>query len=299
MYTLLGAPLLGFDLARRPGGAGVAALLDTALAVGPEELTALGDAFDAGTVGWQARASVATPATTRLADAMAQTAQLVAEGRVSEALHRLESASMAGLPEILTLVRDQVFDWTWSDEDGVRRQPETAVRGVAVLCDAVVAAYHAGRLSPGLTAQLEEPLHRALPRPPRLDLGPHHRVLADALLRVARATPDQVTALGRAADTSRERGAWAPSMHSATWAVHLSGRTREAACAQLRAVRALAEAGVTAAEAAAGTWNLVSAACQALVVGDLLDAVTWSRLVAPLAEAVGRFDEPHPVVGDD
>ncbi|MGZ4495391.1 MAG: hypothetical protein ACXVWU_11875 [Nocardioides sp.] len=291
MYTLLGAPLLGFDLCRRPGGAGVAALLESALAVTPDVLSRLSDAFDAGTVGWQARASVATPEAGRLAEAMGRTAQLVAEGRVGEALRLLETASMAGLPEILALLRDEVFDWTWTTVDGRRTQSESAVRGVAVLGDAVVAAYHAGRLSPALTDQLRSPYRRALARPPRLRLGPYHAALADALDRVAAASAEQVAALGASADRSRERAAWAPAMHSATWAVHLSGRTREAAGAQLRAVRALADAGVTAGEAAAGTWNLVSAACQALVVSDLLDSVTWSRLVAPLVEVVGRFDE--------
>lgn len=79
-------------------------------------------------------------------------------------------------------------------------------------------------------------------------------------------------------------------MHSATWAVHMTGRVREAAAAQLEAVRALATAGVTAAEAAAGTWNLVSGACQALVVSDLLETPAWRRLVDPAAEVLGRIE---------
>ena len=43
MYTLVGAPLLGFDLARRAGGADVADLLQAALACGTDRLVELGE----------------------------------------------------------------------------------------------------------------------------------------------------------------------------------------------------------------------------------------------------------------
>ena len=80
-------------------------------------------------------------------------------------------------------------------------------------------------------------------------------------------------------------------MHAVTWAVHLSGRVREAAAAQLRAVQALHVARIDATEAASGLWNLVSGALQATVVTDLLDGTTERHLRGPLAAALS-IDTP-------
>lgn len=287
MYTLLGAPLLGFDLARRAGGADVADIVRTALALDHDRLAEVGAGYDERTVGWleRARGSVPDERGGRLASALRDTARLVDDGRVQEALRRLETASVAGLPELLALVRDEVFAWTRVADDGTR--PEALRRGVAVTCDAVVAAWHAATLSPSFAAQLADPYRRVAARLPHPSLGPRSRVVVEALGRVAVAGRREREDLAAAAERARQRGAWGPAMHSATWAVHLSGRDRAAAAAQMDAVRALASAGVSAGEAAAGTWNLVSGACQALVVGDLVDTPTFRRLVDPLTEALG------------
>lgn len=289
MYTLLGAPLLGFDLARRAGGADVADIVRTALALDHDRLTEVGAGYDERTVGWldRARGSVPDERGGRLASALRDTARLVEDGRVQEALRRLETASVAGLPELLAVVRDEVFDWTWVEGDGARTRPEALRRGVAVTCDAVVAAWHAATLSPSFAAQLADPYRRVAARLPYPSLGPRSRVVVETLGRVAVAGRREREDLAAAAERARQRGAWGPAMHSATWAVHLSGRDRAAAAAQMDAVRALASAGVDAGEAAAGTWNLVSGACQALVVGDLVDTPTFHRLVDPLTEALG------------
>ena len=47
-------------------------------------------------------------------------------------------------------------------------------------------------------------------------------------------------------------------------------------------------AGLTVRDAAAGAWNLVSGATQALVVEDLLDDATRRRLVGPVTDLLGR-----------
>ena len=290
MYTLLGAPLLGFDLARRPGGGDVADLVRTALALDRDRLADVGAGYDERTVGWLERAPGRRPPDEgggRLASALRDTARLVGEGRVHEALQRLETAAVAGLPELLTMVRDEVFDWTWEEAGGSRTQPEDLRRGVAVACDAVVAAWHTASLSPSFAAQLAAPYQRVASRLPHPSLGPRSREVLEVLGRVAVAGRTQRDDLAAAAERARDRGAWGQAMHSATWAVHLSGRDRAAAAAQMDAVRALASAGVGAGEAAAGTWNLVSGACQALVVGDLVDTPTFHRLVDPLTEALG------------
>jgi hypothetical protein len=293
MYTLLGAPLLGFDLARRPGGADVADLVRTALALDADRLSELGAAAGDDGIGWVERARGSAPGAGggQLASALRDTARLVGEGRVEEALRRLETAAVAGLPELVGVVRDEVFDWTWSDESGTRSQPEELRRGVVVACDAIVAAWHAATLSPAFAAQLAAPYLRVAPRLPTPSLGPCQDAVLGLLAGVAAADDALLRDLADAADRARELGAWGPSMHSATWAVQLAGRDRAAAAAQMQAVRALTMAGVDAAQAAAGTWNLVSGACQALVVGDLLDTLTLHRLADPVTEVLGPL---HP-----
>lgn len=289
MYTLLGAPLLGFDLARRPGGADVADLVRTALALDGSWLAQLGAAAGDDGVGWveRARGSLPEAGGGQLAAALRDTARLVGAGRVEEALRRLETAAVAGLPELVAVVRDEVFDWTWREESGVRAQAEELRRGVIVVCDALVAAWHAATVSPAFAAQLAAPYLRVASRLPAPPLGPCADVVLDLLARLAAADEARLHALAIAADRARELGAWGPAMHSATWAVHLAGRDRPAAAAQMQAVRALATAGVDAAQAAAGTWNLVSGACQALVAGDLLDTLTLHRLADPVTEVLG------------
>lgn len=291
MYTLVGAPLLGFDLARRAGGAGVADLLQGALACEPDRLVELGEAYDDRPAGLSDQLGAGSPDEgERLASALRDTARLVAEGRVEEALRLLGTAPVAGLPELLVVVRDEFFDWTWDEATGVRGQSEQLRRGVAVTCDAIVAAWHGSALSPAFAHQLGAAYRRCPGPEPRLTLGPQHEQLTDLLHRISGCTRDQVDDLGVAAERARRQGSWGESMHSATWAVQLTGRVREAAAAQLAAVRALATAGVTAAEAAAGTWNLVSGACQALVVSDLLETPAWHRLVEPAAEVLGGIE---------
>jgi hypothetical protein len=291
MYTLVGAPLLGFDLARRDGGADVADLLRDALACGKDRLVELGEGYDERPVGWPDRVAGGSPTEGgRLAAALGDTARLVGEGRVEEALRLLATAPVAGLPELLGVVRDEVFDWTWDETSGVRRQPEPLRRGVAVTCDALVAAWHGPALSPAFSAQLAAAYARCSGPAPRLPLGPQDQLLTDVLRRISGCTRLQVEDLGVSAERARRNGAWGEAMHSATWAVHMTGRVREAAAAQLQAVRALATAGVTAAEAAAGTWNLVSGTCQALVVSDLLETPACRRLVEPAAEVLGRIE---------
>jgi hypothetical protein len=71
-------------------------------------------------------------------------------------------------------------------------------------------------------------------------------------------------------------------MHEASWAAHVSGRTRALAAAQLQAVTAFVEAGFTARDGAAGVWNAVAGCVQALAMADLLDAGSTGVLLGPL-----------------
>ena len=85
---------------------------------------------------------------------------------------------------------------------------------------------------------------------------------------IAAAAPDPVV-----------RGRWAESVHAASWAVHLAGRVRPAATAQLLLVEAVHAAGAPPQALAQGAWRVLSGAVQAAVVGDVLDELTADWLV--------------------
>ena len=281
MYTLLGASVLGLDLVRRPGGGAVASLIVEAMALTPEDLPLLAKARPLGLLSGADRVEVSGALErSPMVTAMGEMSRLVASGRVTEALHLLETAPMAGLPELLTFVRTDVLDRGAADEPGAA----VADVAVEVVCDAVVAAFHAPELRGGLTEQLVEPWAAAQQRLPRrsLSLGPCEDQVLALLDGLSTLDADGWSRLQEAGREARGLGGWAPAMHSATWAVQLSGRVREAAAAQLRAVRVLVDAGLTASEAARGVWNLVSGALQATVAADLVDDDTCERLVRPL-----------------
>jgi hypothetical protein len=289
MYTLLSASVIGFDLVRRPAGGPVASLLVDAMALTPEDLPVLAKARSLGALTPTDRSEVADAVTSAaqrspMVLAMGQMSRLVASGRVSEALQLVESAPMAGLDELLRCLCTDVFDWTWTGQGEERVQSQLAATAVEVVCDALVAAYHAPQLRSVLGERLVEPWAAAQHLLPRrsMSLGPCEAQLVPLLEGLARLDADgweRLTATGREA---RSQGGWASAMHSATLAVHLSGRVREAAAAQLRGVRVLTDGGVSAGAAAAGVWNLVSGALQATVALDLLDDDTALRLRGPL-----------------
>jgi hypothetical protein len=289
MYTLLGASVLGFDLVRRVGGGAVASLLVESLAVAPEDLPVLASARPLGLLTARDRDEVER-ATERspLSTALGRMSRLVEEGRVKEALQLIERAPMAGLADLLDCVRNEVFDWTWQGTGAGRTRSDEAATAVAVVCDAVAAAYHPTTLRDGLARQLIEPWATAQAALPRrhLHLGPANDELDVLLARLARLDRQGHIRLLEAAGEARSRGGWARAMHSASWAVHMADRVRPSAAAQLRAVRVLSDADVSVTDAAAGTWNVVSGAVQATVVKDLLDDESAALLLDPVTQAL-------------
>jgi hypothetical protein len=289
MYTLLGASVLGFDLVRRVGGGAVASLLVEAMAVAPDDLSVLASARPLGllTAGDREEVERATERSP-LSAALGRMSGLVEAGRVKEALRLIERAPMAGLADLLDCVRNEVFDWTWHGTGVERTQPEEAATAVAVVCDAVAAAYHPTSLRDGLAQQLIEPWATAQAALPRrhLDLGPAGAEVDLLLAGLARLDRAGHQRLLEAAGEARGRGGWAQAMHSASWAVHLADRVRPSAAAQLRAVRVLSDADVPVADAAAGTWNVVSGAVQATVVRDLLDDENAALLLDPVTRVL-------------
>ena len=72
-------------------------------------------------------------------------------------------------------------------------------------------------------------------------------------------------------------------MHEASWAAHVSGRTRALAAVQLHAVQAFLDGGFDVHDGAAGVWNAVAGCVQGIAMSDLLD----DRSLARAARALG------------
>jgi hypothetical protein len=294
VYSLVGASLLGFDLARRPGGAGTARVLGWALGVRPDDVPVLDRLHDetvARDAAWM-RLSAAVGGGADLLTVLATTPWATTDP--AEALRLLSGAPVGSLDGLLRLVRDDVFDWLTVDpvtEPAVAAAAavRTGQGTVALVSDAVVAGYAAGHLAPTDRRTLISPwlaaVRRIGERP--VDLGPADATIHGLLARVARATPRDRARLGLACDALRSGPQpWAAAMHRATWVAHLTDRVRAGAAGQLAAVAALHAAGVTATECAAGAWNAVSAGVAALTVADLLGDEELRTLLDPVAGAL-------------
>lgn len=307
MYSLINAPVLGFDLTRLDGGPATAEVLLRALAVGAAELPALAAGLRPGS-----RRSQAWREVRQAAARQHRVRDLLGLADPADAVATLERAPIGSVEALLHCVRHDVFGWTWRfpDPDGPGRQDQVAGRACAVVCDAVVAQYlrdllpvparreltvpwlRAGRTpavppdtgSPDTESQHAESQHAES----HADLGPQQPALLRLLDRVRTMTAPQRHRLADAATRGTARSQdWAACVHSASWAVHLSGRIRTAASAQLLLVGAVDEAGVSIADRAGGVWNLLSGAAQALVVRDVLDSETAAQLLTPYVGALG------------
>ena len=302
MYSLVSAPVLGFDLARRRGGQHVAAVVRAALELGPGDLpvVAAGRHGDPpGATGhddaWLAVArfegqrrevvsllgDVHDAAGTGIASAMAIT------------LHELEIAPLGSLASLLQCVRTDVFDWTWRRAGDVSLQSPTAERAVSVVCDAVAAAYWYGFLDPVDRQRLAAPWARAqrllaaVREPAEVVLPAGVERLVERLSRLDARDVAQLRAASTAlTDQARGTSAWAQSVHEASWAVHLTGRVRAAATVQMLGVEALAQSGVSATDAATGVWNTVSGALTAELVSDVLADELVQELRDPLTRSL-------------
>ena len=77
-------------------------------------------------------------------------------------------------------------------------------------------------------------------------------------------------------------------MHEASWAAHVSGRTRSLAAAQLHAVQAFLDGGFDLHDGAAGVWNALAGCVQGTAMADLLDEGSLAVLQAPWVRVSGR-----------
>ncbi|MGY1606133.1 hypothetical protein [Geodermatophilus sp. SYSU D00700] len=294
-YTLVSAATLGFDLVRLPGGRAAADVLLTGLTAGPAELSALAAASRTRGADREQRAVLAVRArrARELAAAVPQLRSVTpGEGeRTAVLVAQLERGTIGTAAAVERVLREDVL----GSEHAAVLQADDDVREQAaeVLADAVVGEWAAGVLPPLVRRELVQPFATAVPDAPTrgagADLGPATPELASLL-----ATVSGLDARGRdrwrtAVDEGRaEQRPWATAMHEASWAAHVSGRTRTLATAQLLAVRAFAAGGFDARDGASGSWNALAGVVQGLAMGDLLDGGALGVLLAPWRRVTGR-----------
>ncbi|WP_250028116.1 hypothetical protein [Paractinoplanes maris] len=285
MYSLVSAPVLGFDLTRLTGGSATAEVLLRGLRLQAADLPVLaGRLPDEGVRG---------PLWVEVESAARRMPSLKAMNKDDPAgsLALVERAPIGTVDSLLTCLRYDVMAWTWTGTGRDAQQSEVAAAATALLCDAAVASYLREVLDAdtrrGLGAGWVAAM-RKLPTGAPIDLGPHHYTVSALFDRLrSLRTTDLNRLVSAAEDSRRNAGGWSPAVHSASWAAYLSDRVRTAAAAQMLLVQAVDTAAIPLADRAGGVWNMLSGAVQALVVRDLLDTSTAHRLLAPVVAALG------------
>ena len=285
MYSLVSAPVLGFDLTRLGGGSATAEVMLRALRLQLGDLPVLAERLpDEGVRGplWVEVESAAR---------RMPTLKGMKEDDPAGALALVERAPIGSVDALLTCLRYDVMAWTWHGTGRDAQQSEEAAAATALLCDAAVASYLREVLDESTRRMLGAgwvSALRKLPAGAPIDLGPHHYAVSSLLDRLRSVRPRDLTRLvASAEDARRNAGGWSPAVHSASWAAYLSDRVRTAAAAQMLLVQAVDTAAIPLADRAGGVWNMLSGAVQALVVRDLLDTATAHRLLAPVVAALG------------
>lgn len=295
-YTLVSAATLGFDLVRLPAGRAVAGVLLSALQADDAELARMGAAHPARGLERDQRLVLAVRS--RRAREMAVAVPHVrsaaagaraAADRAAVLVEQLEQGTIGDAPTLERLVREDVLG---SEHPAAGLlDPALLAEAADVLADAAIGYWAAGVLPPlvrrELTASYDGVAERSpVAGPETLDLGAAGVELA-AFLDGLRELDDAGRARWRAAvDEGRaERRPWATAMHEASWAAHVSGRTRVLATAQLYAVRAFLDGGFDRHDGAAGAWNAVAGCVQGIAMGDLLDEGALTVLRAPLTRS--------------
>lgn len=285
MYSLVSAPVLGFDLTRLSGGSATAEVFLRGLRLNTEDLPVLaGRLPDEGVRG---------PLWVEVESAARRMPSLKTMSKDDPAgnLALVERAPIGSVDALLTCLRYDVMAWTWQGTGRDATQTETAASATALLCDAAVASYLRDELDTDARRMLGAgwvAAMRKLPVGAPIDLGPHHYAVSSLLDRLRSLHAKDLTRLAASAEDARQNaGGWSPAVHSASWAAYLSDRVRTAAAAQMLLVQAVDTAAIPLADRAGGVWNMLSGAVQALVVRDLLDTSTAHRLLAPVVAALG------------
>lgn len=286
-YSLVSAATLGFDLVRLQGGRAVAEVLLTGLLADAADLARVADMHPARRMQADQRGVLAVRS--RRARELAAGVPSVRSAsagadRAAVLVAQLEQGTIGDAPTLERLLREDVLG---------REHPDVAVlptRGqeeaADVLADAAVGYWAAGVLPPLVRRELTAPFDRFADTGAvtgrAVDLGPATAEVEAFLSGLA-----GLDAAGRAAwrvavDEGRaEHRPWATAMHEASWAAHVSGRTRVLAAAQLLAVQAFLDGGFSVSDGASGCWNAVAGCVQGTVMADLLDEGSLRALLAP------------------
>jgi hypothetical protein len=291
-YTLVSAATLGFDLVRLPAGRSVADVLLTGLGAGAGGLGALASANPGRGLSREERGVRAVRS--RRAREMAATvphlrgatAGIDGADRAAVLVAQLELGTIGDAPTLERLLRDDVLGREHLAQGFL--SAEEWVEASDVLADAALGYWAAGVLPPLVRRELTGAFDRVMDAasvslpPIGDDLGPVAGELGD-LLGAIRALGDGDRAVWRTAvDEGRaDHRPWAAAMHEASWAAHVSGRTRALATVQLHAVQAFLDGGFDVHDGAAGVWNAVAGCVQGIAMADLLDERSLSVLRAP------------------
>ena len=205
--------------------------------------------------------------------------------RAAVLVAQLEQGTIGDTPTLERLLRDDVLG---AEHPAVPDVDEATAEAAAdVLADAAVGWWAAGVLPPLVRRDLTESLERAgePPADPQaVDLGPSSTALRVILGDLRHLGADGRTAWRVAVDAGRDaHRPWAAAMHEASWAAHVSGRTRTLATTHLFAVQAFLDGGFDGRDGAHGIWNAVAGCVQGTAMADLLDARSLAVLTAPLA----------------
>jgi hypothetical protein len=219
-------------------------------------------------------------------------AAAAAGDRAAVLVEQLERGTIGDAPTLERLLRDDVLGGEHAA--GSLANPDELARAADVLADAALGHWAAGVLPPLVRRELTGPFDRVLDRgvvtPPAVgaDLGAAGDDVA-ALLDAVRALDDSGRAEWRAAvDEGRaDHRPWAAAMHEASWAAHVSGRTRALAAAQLHAVQAFLDGGFSVSDGASGAWNALAGCVQGTAMADLLDANALMVLRSPWLRVTG------------
>ena len=289
-YSLVSAATLGFDLVRLPAGRSVATVLLAGLGADAITLASVAGLHPGRGLARDERGVFAVRS--RKARELAASVPHVrnaAEGagdRAAILVTQLERGTIGDGPTLERLLRDDVLG------------PEHLARGFlsedeweeasGVLADAALGHWAAGVLPPLVRRELTGPFDAALDRG-LIGLPPVDAALAELLDAVRGLDAAGRDAWRAAVDESRaDRRPWATAMHEASWAGHVSGRTRTLAAGQLHAVHAFLDGGFDLHDGAAGVWNALAGCVQGTAVADLLEEGALAVLRAPLARVAGR-----------
>ncbi len=294
-YSLVSAATLGFDLVRLPAGSAVAGVLLTGLGADAAALGHLAEADPARGLTREERGvrAVRSRRAREMAACVPHLRRAASAGdRAAVLVTQLEQGTIGDAPTLERLLRDDVLGP--EHEPAGELPADRRDEATGVLADAALGYWAAGVLPPLVRRELTGPYDRVLEQGlvavpgAGEDLGPAAGELA-GLLDAVRGLDGAGRAAWRAAvDEGRpEQRPWAAAMHEASWAAHVSGRTRALATAQLHAVRAFLDGGFDLHDGAAGVWNAVAGCVQGLAMGDLLDEASQTVLQAPARRISG------------